>query len=425
MVLRVTATPLRLAGLLGEDDALAAVPVEEAEGAAYVAGTNILRLPDGSLRYLPAGAGEPVTVPPGDVGAAAAAGRTREWLAGGEVPGRTNAEVDMAARALLDLRLLTGSNGAVAAAWHGIWCYSWPRDSSWVAAALAWTGHLAEARDILRFAAHTQRGDGSWDARVRLDGSGPPDDRPWQLDANGWVPWAVWSYARAGGEVEQGAYRMVVRACDHVVAGLDGHGLPPVTPDYWETSTSTGTLGVAAPLLAGLRAGVEIAEAAGRRSHVARWRDAADRLAAGIDGAFGPTGYLRTPDAGSGADAAVTFLAPPFAQERADVTSAVLDARRRLTTRNGGVVPGEAWRGADSWTPETAFFALAAAASGRHEEASRTLAWLAEHRTSLGALPEKVTPDGAAAAVAPLAWTAAAVLLALVAQDPGLPVPLG
>lgn len=421
----MTATPLRLAGLVGDGASVAAVPAEVAPGTAYVAGTDVLRLPDGSLRYLPEGAEEPVTVPAGDVGAATAAGRTREWLAGGEVPGRTTAEVDTAARALLDLRLLTRPNGAVAAAWHGIWQYSWPRDSSWVAAALAWTGHLAEARSILGFAARTQRDDGSWHARVLLDGSGPPDDRPWQRDACGWLPWAVWSYARAGGEVEPAAYRMVLHACDHIAACLDERGLPPATPDYWETRVDETTLGLAAPLLAGLRAGVEIAAAAGRRSHVARWRDAADRLAAGIDKAFGGTGYQRTPDAGSGADAAVTFLAPPFAPERPEVTAAVLDSQRRLTRPNGGVVPGEAWRGEDSWTPETAFFALAAAASGRHDDAARVLGWLAEHRTALGALPEKVTPDGAPAAVAPLAWTAAAVLLTLVAQDPGLPVPVG
>ena len=35
------------------------------------------------------------------------------------------------------------------------------------------------------------------------------------------------------------------------------------------------------------------------------------------------------------------------------------------------------------------------------------------HRTSAGALPEKVLADGSPAAVAPLAWTAATVLLTL------------
>ncbi|HEX6447189.1 MAG TPA: glycoside hydrolase family 15 [Streptosporangiales bacterium] len=437
--------PLHLAGLLGDGDAVVPVSVADAEGAAYVAGSDVLRLADGSLRYVPEGRDEPVTVPAGDLGAAESAGRTREWLALGEVPGRIGVELDAAARALLDLRLLTRSNGAVAAAWHGAWRYSWPRDASWVCVALALTGHLAEARAILGFLARTQRADGTWDARVRLDGSGPPDDRPRQLDANGWVPWAAWAYAGAadgvggwgsgggggiggwgsggGGGIDLELYRMVVRACDHVAAGLGRDGLPPVTPDYWETRTRKHTIGAAAPLLAGLHAGVALAVVEGRRAYAARWSDAAARLADGIERAFAATGYHRTPDPASGADAAVTFLAPPFAPERPDVTAAVLDARRRLTRPDGGVAPGERWAGAESWTPETGFFALAAAASGRYGEASETIAWLTAHRTSLGALPEKVTPDGAPASVAPLAWTAAVLVLALLARDQGMPTP--
>jgi glucoamylase len=437
--------PLYLAGLLGHGDVVVPVSVADAEGAAYVAGSDVLRLADGSLRYVPAGYDEAVTVPPGDVGAAESAGRSREWLASGEVPGRIGVELDVAARALLDLRLLTMSNGAVAAGWHGAWKYSWPRDASWVCVALALTAHLPEARAILGFLARTQRADGTWDARVALDGSGPPDDaysaapgippkRPWQLDANGWVPWAAWVYAGAadglggwdsggGRGIDAELYRMVVRACDHVAATLGRDGLPPVTPDYWETKTRKHTIGVAAPLLAGLHEGIALAGVEGRRAHVARWTDAAERLADGVERAFAATGYHRTPDPASGADAAVTFLAPPFAAERADVTAAVLDARKRLTRRDGGVVPGESWAGAESWTPETGFFALAAAASGRYGEASETIAWLTAHRTSLGALPEKVTPDGAPASVAPLAWTAAILVLALLARDQGLPVP--
>ena len=92
---------------------------------------------------------------------------------------------------------------------------------------------------------------------------------------------------------------------------------------------------------------------------------------------------------------------------------------------NGGVVPGEDWRhGRDTtWTPQTAFFALAAAASGDQASADRWLSWLAEHRTSLGSLPEKVDRNGAPASVAPLGWTAAIVLLALTAQERALPIP--
>ena len=54
---------------------------------------------------------------------------------------------------------------------------------------------------------------------------------------------------------------------------------------------------------------------------------------------------------------------------------------------------------------------LAAAASGDRQQALERLRWLDDHRTAEGSLPEKVLADGRPAAVAPLAWTAAAVVL--------------
>jgi len=55
--------------------------------------------------------------------------------------------------------------------------------------------------------------------------------------------------------------------------------------------------------------------------------------------------------------------------------------------------------------------------------ARRSLAWLDAHRTRSGALPEKVAPDGSPAAVAPLAWTGALVLLTLAELSAPLPSP--
>ena len=186
-------SPAYTAGLIGTRQTTAAVSPADADGASYVPGSNVLRLADGRWRYLPEG-GQPATVPAGDRDAEAQIADSRAWLASGTVPGRTPEEKATAARALLSMRLLTRPNGAVAAAWYGAWAYSWPRDSSFVAAALARTGHLTEAYEILGYNARTQRADGTWEARTKLDGSGPPDGRQWQLDGNGWVPWAVWQW---------------------------------------------------------------------------------------------------------------------------------------------------------------------------------------------------------------------------------------
>src|SRR5207244_8022914 len=107
-----------------------------------------------------------------------------------------------------------------------------------------------------------------------------------------------------------------------------------------------------------------------------------------------------------GPDAIVTVLGPPFAPARPVVSTAIDDAYAVLTQPNGGVTPGADWR-ADgvAWTPQTALFALSAAARGDQATADTLLTWLDHHRTKTGALPEKVNRDLEPAGEAPLAWT--------------------
>jgi glucoamylase len=363
----------------------------------------------------------------------------RAWLQAGLVPGTTAAQRSMATRALLDLRLAVRPDGAVVAGWRSGWEYDWPRDSSWAAVAFAGTGHPDLAYQVLRFLAGVQGADGIWAARYLTDGSGPVrDGRPAELDADGWVPWAVWSWAAsqpsgAGHIFRQqlaALWPMVTRAADADARSLTSDGLPGPAMDYWENSVQV-TLGTAAPLLAGLRAATDLAAEVGGAAAAAdgqRWAGAATRLAAAIGATFGRTGYQHTPQAGSGADAAVTFLGPPFAASSVAVRQAAWSAQQVLALPGGGLQPGQAWSGTPgvAWTAETAFFAVFDAATGQHGEASALLDWLAAHRTALGSLPEQVTSTGQPASTAPLSWTDAATLLALLAQDGHLPtVPAG
>jgi glucoamylase len=369
-----------------------------------------------------------------DCTATAVAASTR-WLSEGIVPG-TAAERGIATRALLDLRLSVQPDGAVVAGLHQGWDYTWPRDSSWVAVALADTGHPAQALSILRFLQRMQPANGIWAARYYPSGAGPVNDgRPAELDGVGWVPWAVWSWA-AGQELTPGGparaelellWPMVTKAADAAAGSLTSDGLPAPAMDYWEDSVQV-TLGTAAPLLAGLRSAADLAAVLGDKAEQARWAAAAARLSAAITATYGRTGYQRTPAAGSGADAAITFLGPPFASPDPAVVRAAATAEQALTEPNGGLRPGTAWHGAAgvAWTPETAMFALFDAGTGKQTASLGLLTWLTQHRTSLGELPEQVTAAGKPASVAPLAWTDAIVLLTLVAQSGQLtavPVP--
>src|SRR5215207_362897 len=244
--------PLFADGLLGNRDALVSVPAGEVDGAAYLEGSTVLRLADGRLRYLPVGEDEPVTEPPGDPGALAVAAEERAWLAAGTVPGADAVEREAAARSLLFLRLLVRPGGAALAAETPYWAYVWPRDSSFTAAGRAVTG-----------------------------------DRPAQLDATGWVPWAAWLASDQGRDTDLAArlWLVVRAAADHAAASLGADGLPPAGPDYWERRERAPTLGTAAALLTGLRAAARLAGALGTPAAADRhdrWRRAAARLDRGV-----------------------------------------------------------------------------------------------------------------------------------------------
>ncbi len=419
--------PLSVSGLIGDRSSVRWIPPDEARGASYLPSSNVLRLPDGRLRYLPPGSAEAQTVPPDDPGAAAAAAETRAWLGEETVPGKDDVERRISERALLDLRLLTRPNGAALAGPHSRWNYVWPRDASFMSVAFAATGHHEESYEILGFLADAQEPDGAWEARYNADGTPVLDGRSRQLDAVGWFPWAVWYWYVTGGSRDRAEtlWPAVRDAADAAAASLGADGLPPGGADYWEAETWRPNLGTAAPLRTGLRAAADLARRLGHEAEAHRYAQAAARLDGAIRREFAPIGYPRTTGARSGADAAVTFLAPPFAPPDPRVEAAIADAAERLRAPNGGLLPGENWPHDPTvaWTPETALFALSASASGDEQTADRWLGWLAAHRTSLGAFPEKVDGDGEPRSAAPLGWTEAIVLLSLAAKDESLPTP--
>jgi GH15 family glucan-1,4-alpha-glucosidase len=411
-----------------------AIDPETAAGASYLPRSSVIGLRDGRALLIPFGSDQAVSVPRDDPRVASAVRGDSAWLASGSLPGRTVTEQDMAARALLDLRLLTRPNGASTASWYGQWNYVWPRDAAFTAAAFQVAGHPSEAHRILRFLARTQSQQGLWAARYNTDGTAVSDGRQVQLDGLGWALWATWLSHRLdppGTPEPAQLYAMVRRAANRMSRSLGADGLPPPSSDYFERGPGTEqdprhpTLGVVAPILTGLRAAAALAGERGAYTEAARWRGAARRVATAVDRRFKPFGYPRSPVRGGDRDASVTFLAPPYAEPDPVVDTAVLTAADRLTLPGGGVLPGEHWQGdrTQAWTPETAMFALAAASAGRTAEATAWLDWLAAHRTSLGVLPEKVDRHGRPVSVAPLGWTAALVLLTFQSLDRRLPTP--
>ncbi|WP_127571476.1 glycoside hydrolase family 15 [Georgenia faecalis] len=413
----------------------------------YLDGVHVR--PDGTVGHLPAGSAaqyQPdsrVLAEDDDPRALAIAAEQRAWLAEGTVPGAGTAYEDLVTGALLDIRTLTGATftagaepglpGAAVAGWTGRWRYVWPRDSAFVAVALARTGHGEDALAVLGFLEEVQEEDGLFEARYLPDASGPPDERGTQLDGLGWVLWASGAVLDAlDGDARATALAelrpLLDRTADRVLAltARPPH-LPPASPDYWEVAEDQVTLGTAAPMLAGLEAAARLYADAGESHRAASLSARAAQVRTAVEEAFGPRGYTRYSESTlgntlrgrDGRDAATAMLLPPFVTEPlAGAEAAWLASAGEMARPAGGLAPGAGWKpDGISWTPQTSLYALTAASTGHVEEATDWLDWLAEHRTSSGAIPEKVLADGSPAAVAPLTWSSANVVLAVAALE--------
>lgn len=338
----------------------------------------------------------------------------QDWLAAGWLPEGEYRE--LVRTALLDLHVLSSGGGTLAAA-NPNWRYVWPRDASFTAAAFAAAGHPDDAVEVLTFLQDVQAEDGSFEARYLPDGSGTPDDRLPQSDGTGWALWALDAVLEAAEADRRPALLaeldpLLQRSTDYLLGLVDNRrSLPPASSDYWEHRERVLTLGTAAPVLAGLEAAARLHEHAAS-GESARIATIAAQVRDAVESFFGPYGYGRYPGP-SRPDAASAFLLPPY--QPTPLVGAVAAWNASVTPMlrpAGGIAPGGGWRELNlSWTPETALYALAAAATGDREQAHHWLDWLSAHRTSIGALPEKVTADGEPSGPAPLAWTCALVVL--------------
>ncbi|WP_281860033.1 glycoside hydrolase family 15 [Salana multivorans] len=401
----------------------------------HVDGTGLLHeLPAGTAAvYHP---GSRVLATADDEASLAVAAEHRAWLAAGETCG-TGSDAEAVAQALLDIHALVGAQiegrephapGAVVAGWEDRWRYVWPRDAAFVAVALARTGHWTDAVEILAFLADAtaEHGD-TFAARYLPTGDGVPDARADQLDGAGWMLWAAASVLAddatddrvALDDARRHLRPLLDRATGTLLAATadDGH-LPPPSSDYWERVETDLTLGTAAVALAGLEAARELAPVIGTRDATAAGVRA-DLVREAVVDRFGPD-FRRSGGSAftDGRDAATAFLLPPIGSGTEGAEDAWLASVADMSRVSGGVAPGATWRhDGISWTPETTLYALTAASAGEEELARELIDWTLEHRTASGAIPEKVLADGSPAAVAPLAWSAANLVLAVCALD--------
>jgi GH15 family glucan-1,4-alpha-glucosidase len=351
------------------------------------------------------------------------AAHQRHWLRSGSVPVITELNrSSMVEDALLDLNTLSLTHGVPVTGWEPAWRYVWPRDSALVASALARSQHSKDARAILDFLETVQPSTGIFQARYLPDGSGPPDGRGVQLDGTGWALWAlrqvvVQEKTDSDRRVVIERYSKLLRRSSEALLALTANGsrLPPVSADYWETKETKVTLETCAAILMGLRSSQAMYSLL-KSPHEGVLEDAADNFQHLVLEAFAPDGFPRhLGGSRKTVDLGVAFLLPPFGNVTdTRVLTSWRNSTRYLARPAGGLAPGGSWRSDGiSWTVPTSIYAIVEACQGMRPEAVSRLQWLDDHRTPLGSLPEKVLASGSAASVAPLGWTAGAVISAV------------
>jgi glucoamylase len=342
------------------------------------------------------------------------------WLAEGTFPRVAGLDSDMVAVALLDLHVLSQPYGVPVAGWSQPWRYIWPRDSALVASALSRTGHYADAERIVGFLQQVQPESGLFQARYLPDGSGVPDDRGIELDGIGWALWATDQVAAELSPADRTAFlerhqRLIDRSTEAALRSISTpSALPSASADYWEVKEKRLTLATAAVVYAGLESSAQLYRVLGDFEHADAAAAGATRLRTAIKKDFGHNGYPRhLGGASDSVDLGVDFLLPPLTSDIDQTVARAWDRAAPLMARPaGGLAPGGSWRrDGVSWTNATASRAMTAAFIDHRDEALTRLRWLDQHRTAAGSLPEKVLPNGQPAAVSPLAWTAAAVVI--------------
>lgn len=360
---------------------------------------------------------------------------TQAFLEKASRPAPTPALTDLDRSALLDVFTLTWALPSPIAALSPNWRYTWPRDTAHVIVALAERGFDNWALGLLEYLARVQRPDGTFEARYRPGTTSAPDARSPQFDGVGWFLWAAATLARLGVLTSDASpasssptlKRALTRSARAAVdATTTESGLPKPSPDYWEVPERRLTLATAAMTLSALESAAHLSKLGLLEGEAGVGTETLERRAQETERAlvetFGPGGFQRYAR-GGGFDAGLLMLLPPyqtqeFAERNPTIAGHIDEAFEAMQRPAGGVAPGARWkRDGISWTPQTAMFAQAYARLGERERALELLEWLATHRTSAGAISEKILADGSPAAVAPLSWPAALALSTLEALE--------
>jgi glucoamylase len=369
-------------------------------------------------------------------------------------------------RSLLTMKLMSDErSGSVVAAPEfdegytlcGGYAYCWGRDAAFITTALDRVGLEGLSTRFYEWTLTSQDPDGSWQQRHYHDGRLAPS---WglQIDEGASIIWGMWqhfSHIQDRAFAEQ-VWPAVVKGAGFLVRYLDEEtGLPTPSRDLWEERVAEHTYSAAA-VFGGLTAAAAFAELAGRPELAASWREAAARIQQSIRelcwnenrGSFyrglmlavdeqvyrsantqglgtsvktsakGYTTYYLQHD--PIIDISLLGITVPFGVFPVDDPRMVRTAdavEAALTAQGVGGIKryeNDTYIGGNPWILTTLWLCHYRIHRGQYAEARALLQWAADHRTSMGLLPEQIDKHtGDTAWVVPLTWSHAMYIIAV------------
>lgn len=368
-------------------------------------------------------------------------------------------------QSLLVVRTQTDERGAIVAANdtdimnynRDHYSYMWPRDGALVAYAMSMAGYHETVVPFYRFCAKAISAEGYLHHKYNPDGTVGSSWHPFVADGRAQLPiqedetalvlFSLWHLYRQSGNIElcQSLYGSLIRKAAKFMRGyIDPElELPKPSYDLWEERYGIYTF-TASAVYGGLKAAADFCELFGDTERSERCLRAAETVKSGIlrhlwdeeSGTFArglyrhDGGWIKDMTPESSVYGIFEFGVLPADDPR--VASAMRSLREQLTVRTdiGGVaryrndyyfqrspdterIPGNPWIICTLWLAE---WEIACARSAADLASPRqTLEWVARHALATGVLPEQLDPfDGSPLSVAPLTWSHATFVLAVV-----------
>jgi GH15 family glucan-1,4-alpha-glucosidase len=373
--------------------------------------------------------------------------------------------IRMYRHSLLIVRTQTDVNGAIIAAndsdiMHSNrdhYSYMWPRDGALIAYAMSMAGYQGMITPFFHFCANVLSPEGYLQHKYNPDGTvgsswhpyihAGQEQLPIQEDETALVIFALWKDFEKHGvlELPQALYRTLIRRAARFMSSYieQDLNLPKPSYDLWEERYGIFTFTTSA-VYGGLIAAANFCSLFGDEERSSRYRHTAERIKAGIlkhlwdeeeqrfvRGLHQEDGkWIKDKTYESSVYGIFEFGVLPADDERVVKTMEANKEKLTIKTEIGGVaryfhdyyfqrssdiekVPGNPWIICTLWIAEWEI--ECAKTIAELEKPRQTLEWVVKHAIESGILPEQLDPfDGGPVSVAPLTWSHATYVLAVV-----------